>query len=597
MSSKPVEDQHSDNSDLSLLSSDVTELCRLIVGLSPKEIQELRRHFEDPNLFALDIAKVLPDAFRLSTANDDRLSKNLRPLVEGGIQESIRKDPEKITNVLTPIMWPAIRAAISASMRENLESVNRMLEYRFSFRSILWRFQAWRKGVSFGEVALLNLYEYRIEHLFLIHKEDGILLCEASRDKSLEHGDAIGGMLTAIRDFVRDSFDVASDAKLRSFEVGTLEVIISDSQQASLAAVVRGTPPSEFREELRKTLDRFQLGFSSQLESFKGDTEPFSSFEGDLEVLLQAKSREGSSKAGLSWGKLGLFFLIIASPFIFSAYYYFSTQSEWNHFVRKLHAQPGIIVTESSRSISHYSVEGLRDPRAIDPMSLLDSETDFDSDKITAVFGSYLALDWEIVRERINETLSPPSSVRLEMPRVGHVRVVGEADQEWIDRFADGARLIPGVDTIDVSGLFDSEMEEFTRLVEDIMNTAIHFSVDNSQISTVIQESESNKARTVHNQIIRLFELSHSVKQRVIVELHSHGSELNTDAGNRALAETRTKLVKRTLEKFGVPSKYLRAAEWKQDLDLCKFSISDCEVKSPRVVFIVRTSPIQGAVS
>ena len=66
---------------------------------------------------------------------------------------------------------------------------------------------AWRTGKSFAEVVLLNTLVYRVEQVFLIHAQTGLLLQHVVADAvTAQDADMVSGMLTAIRDFARDSF-------------------------------------------------------------------------------------------------------------------------------------------------------------------------------------------------------------------------------------------------------------------------------------------------------------------------------------------------------------------------------------------------------
>ena len=53
----------------------------------------------------------------------------------------------------------------------------------------------------------------------------------------------VSGMLTAIRDFVQDSFRVADSESLEALKVGELSVWIEQGPRAIIAAVLRGTAP------------------------------------------------------------------------------------------------------------------------------------------------------------------------------------------------------------------------------------------------------------------------------------------------------------------------------------------------------------------
>jgi len=84
----------------------------------------------------------------------------------------------------------------------------------------------------------------------------------------------VSGMLSAIQDFVHDSFGGGDDT-LESFRVGELGVWIEQGPDAVLAAVVRGTPPPEYGAILRTQLELIELQFGNEFVAFCGDSTPF----------------------------------------------------------------------------------------------------------------------------------------------------------------------------------------------------------------------------------------------------------------------------------------------------------------------------------
>ena len=72
---------------------------------------------------------------------------------------------------------------------------------------------------------------------------------------SLGDADLISGMLTAIGDFVNDSFEPKKTGELRAFAAGDLTVLVEAGPQANIAAVVRGTPPDTLPVKLQTTLE------------------------------------------------------------------------------------------------------------------------------------------------------------------------------------------------------------------------------------------------------------------------------------------------------------------------------------------------------
>ncbi|NJN36331.1 MAG: hypothetical protein HC794_03820 [Nitrospiraceae bacterium] len=100
----------------------------------------------------------------------------LTPYVENGFVASIRKSPRTIVDAIAPIIGPAIRQAIARALQSMTQSFNHSLDESLSIRGLRWRVEAWRTGKPFAEVVLLHRLQYRVEQVFLIHRETGLLL-------------------------------------------------------------------------------------------------------------------------------------------------------------------------------------------------------------------------------------------------------------------------------------------------------------------------------------------------------------------------------------------------------------------------------------
>src|SRR5436190_4493612 len=100
-----------------------------------------------------------------------------------------------------------IRRSIAESLRRLMQS----LEHTFSWRGLKWRFEALRTGKTFAEVVMLRSLVYRVEQLFLIHRKTSLSLLHVTADSAIaKDSDMVAGMLSAIQDFVRDSFATPS---------------------------------------------------------------------------------------------------------------------------------------------------------------------------------------------------------------------------------------------------------------------------------------------------------------------------------------------------------------------------------------------------
>ena len=276
-------------------SEDMDQLRDLIVGEEQERIDEIEKRLDSAERRARDVGQILPEAVLIRNRQDDQLTRVLTPSIEEALKTSVRRQPKVIADAIFPIMGPAIRKAIGDTLARLIQTLNQALEYSFSIRALRWRLEAWRTGRSFGEVVLLHTLAYRVEQIFLIHRETGLLLQHVSAEAvAAPDGDMVSGMLTAIQDFVRDSF-AEQGQSLDSMKVGDLTVWIEVGPHALAAAVIRGNPPQDLHTQLQTALEKIHADLGEPLTGFEGDTTPFELARHYLESCL-VEARRGRAK-------------------------------------------------------------------------------------------------------------------------------------------------------------------------------------------------------------------------------------------------------------------------------------------------------------
>jgi OOP family OmpA-OmpF porin len=155
--------------------------------LAPEQTQldELRDRLDNREIQPRDVSRVLPEAFAIRGERDQQMSGVLAPYVENGFVAAVRKSPRAIVDAIAPIMGPAIRQAIARALQSMMQSFNQSLDESLSVRGLRWRVEAWRTGRPFAEVVLLHTLRYRVEQVFLIHRETGLLLHHVATDATV----------------------------------------------------------------------------------------------------------------------------------------------------------------------------------------------------------------------------------------------------------------------------------------------------------------------------------------------------------------------------------------------------------------------------
>ena len=101
----------------------------------------------------------------------------------------------------------------------------------------------------------------------------GLLVADASSGTEDElDADIFAGMLSAVQDFVRDSFDRTGTQKagLGRLEYGNLKVMIEHTESFFLTAVFQGAEHADMKRVLKRTIDEIEETHGETLASWSG---------------------------------------------------------------------------------------------------------------------------------------------------------------------------------------------------------------------------------------------------------------------------------------------------------------------------------------
>ena len=526
---------------------DLAELRELILGTERRRLEELERRLDAGLVTREQLAELLPEAIALRSGRDRQLGRALAPTVESAIGESVRRNPRPIATAIFPVLGPAIRKAIAEALAGLVASINRTLEHSLSPRGLRWRLEAWRTGVPYGQIVLRHALVYRVEQVFLIHRDTGLLLAHAwAPDLPATDADLISGMLTAIRDFVADSFAREGEAGgLRRFSVGELTVMVEQGPQALLAAVVRGEAPDDLLSRLQDTLETAHLQYAGPLADFDGDTAPFATARPLLEECLATvvdgdRRPAGSRRAWLPWAVAAALLLLVLGGLALRS------RVRWDGALARLRAEPGIVVTEADRGWWRSSVAGLRDPTAPDPSALL-AAAGLDTGRVAQRWEPYLSLRPELVLARARRALAPPGGVGLGLAG-DTLRVTGTAPLQWAAA-ARAVALPAGTTALDLRGLRLEVPAELAALQEQLARERVLFGVG----SATPRGDAPGTVERVADGFGRLEAGAAALGARAMLELVGRTDTTGSDATNQELSRNRADAVLRLLAASGIP--------------------------------------------
>lgn len=356
------------------------------------------------------------------------------------------------------------------------------LEHATQWEVLRWRFEAWRTGATFQEVALRRSLVYRVEHLFLLHRETNHWLLHVADDSATAQDSAgVAVILSEIQNLTRDYFFVSEQSGVEEFFVDETRVWIAPGPHAFLAAVIRGHPPHELRNAIETALARIHFEQGAALAHFAGDTSPFELAAPELTACLRSKHRLSPEKPRLTnaWRWIAA----VAALLLLCSWVVQRRQQHWRDFIARLKAEPGILVAASERPwFGPSRVFGLRDPLASDPAAIA-REANVNPAGVHFEWREYVAADPAITQRRLapraapaktvtaspalpralelfNAAFAPPASVKASVAKSTLV-LAGAAPYEWIARVHGEAMKIPGISAINGDDLvveFDPEL-------------------------------------------------------------------------------------------------------------------------------------------
>lgn len=498
------------------------ELRSILLAPEHESLRKLNERLDDPRHRAEDVSGVLPEAIAIRSRRDDRLLVSMRPVVSEAMRDSMRRDPKSFADALFPALGSAIRKAIAATLGEMIQSLNQVVEHTFSVRGLQWRLEAIRTGRPFAEVVMLRSMVYRVEQVFLVHRETGLLLQHVeSGQAAVKDADMASAMLTAIRDFARDTFDAAHEDTLNSLNIGDLTLWIEQGPHAIVAAVIRGSAPLSFKDVLRETVERIHLEQLEALEDFQGDASQFEAARPALEACLVAQyavPQQGASpvlKVALSG--LGLVLLVAFGMWAYASW-------SWSVAVAALKAEPGIVVVESDRAwFGANRVVGLRDPLSADPQQLLAARGYRPSD-VSLALQPFASSDPGIVMARAREVLQAPDSVTFAFEN-GELAATGHASSSWIERARSFAPFVAGVRSYRDTDLLDATGAAIRAEAEKLRALHIPFPLGSAALEPEARMVAERSAALLERLDAMAREGGRQVRIRVIGQADATGTE------------------------------------------------------------------------
>lgn len=363
------------------------------------------------------VGEVFSEALHDRERQDGSVNKVLLPLVEKSVEKSVANHSEQFVGYLYPLVGSLVRKSVTAFITELLEKTNALIENSLTIKGLKWRFRAWQANVSFSQYVASQTFSFRVEQVFLIHRETGLLLNSVSLGLGAEadaDADMVSSMLTAINDFVSDSFKPNADSTEQQLDIVRTDdftLLIKQGPKALIVAAVTGNMPQNVANQLQVTLEEIHKLYDKELNSFKGDALVFENTQNQLrDCLISELKPEGTKKRPwMAW--LVVILLFIGCGFLsVLRWQALNLQNQ----IQNINNEPGVLITELEvTGLQNIKLSVLRDPSAIAVKRWL-TEHNLPLAQITHTERAYLSLDPPLIKSKVHKILQAYPSVDVE---------------------------------------------------------------------------------------------------------------------------------------------------------------------------------------
>lgn len=540
-------------------------LKQLLLGEELAEQQAQQRRVAALEAAAAALPAQLPELLQQGQRGEGRarLAQALAVPVADALGAAVQQQRQSIVDALFPVIGPAIRKAIAESLRDFTDTFNRALESSFTAHGLRWRLESWRTGLPYAEVVLRHTLRFRLDHLFLIERDSGLVLMrESAADLAELDADAIAGMLTAIGDFVRDSVSADGDSTLDSASVGEHLVWVLQGPRANLAAFLRGVPPPALRNALRRRLELVHAELEDPSLALQADAPHVAAaLQRNLRLeQIEASLRAEAAQRRPSPRRWPLLLLLLA---LWAALAWWGWREwQWHEQIdqvnRVLQAWPGLYVdaVDHERG-ARLRVRGLIDADAPSPRAALEQLLPAGV-ALELDLRGYVSGDDAVVLQRARRQLQPPPTVRLKV-HSGQLQLHGDAPADWVGQAVRQASWIAGVRRVDAAGLRVQDdaqaplRAEWDQLLAALQQQRVHFVRE-------LELRDAEELRALLATAMRLRELGAALQRPLHLRCRGHNDDPGSNATNLDMRARRARWLCEELARAGFAADSLRVA-------------------------------------
>jgi len=532
-----------------LTKAHLSELRRIITGLDEEDLSRLNNLVKDPDAFSEHIMNFLPLSIKKLISSNQISLEDVVPFIEQAIQTSIESNPQKFANIIYPVMMPAIRKAVAEDVKRMLDTISSTVDNSFSPKRIGWRFQSVFSGKSYGEIVLSQTFIYRVLEVFLIHRETGLLLANVTDEKGgISHNaDMVSSMLTAIKDFAHDSFNVdKSESDLNTIQMGGYTIWVEQGPYAIVAAIIEGRPPEDLKVILKETVEAIHINFANELNIFDGDTALFNKSSRFLNNCIKKQEKQQKKKKPIASIILLLILLAALGYWVYNS---IDTSIRFSHLISRMENQPGLIITKTYTNSGKHIVVGLKDPLATNPYTYSGLYA-FDSSNLRLKFKPYISLDSAMISNRASRVLKNTNTKDLSYHN-DTLFIKGNFSQHQADSIRKTTLHLHGIDFISFEHIIkkDTNIKKVKQHIFDIEEYFFTFKYN----SVRLDSSQTIKFNQLITEIKQVYNFKFNQDSVPVILIIAHTNKTGNTEANKLIAFKRAKKFINLMVAAGIP--------------------------------------------
>lgn len=230
------------------------QLKDILLGEDRNEINRLKNIMDDPSLLSDKIAPVVDQRINLLK---QKFPKEFQTAVNSIVEKKMRESQSELLDIIYPVIGKMISKYIVLQFQELKDGIDHRVRNFFSLKQQIKRLKYMFTGVQDSDLLISELDNSKIEEVYIIERETGLLMGSTSRQGSIDK-DILAGMFTAIKSFVEDAFQKEKE-ELEMIEYGSYRIFIQNVHSYYIAVILNGSLSQQQRKDLSARILDFML--------------------------------------------------------------------------------------------------------------------------------------------------------------------------------------------------------------------------------------------------------------------------------------------------------------------------------------------------